>query len=104
MIDIQAQNFALTDAIRTHTEQKLEPINNHFGENISSIHVHLSDDNGPKGGDDKRCLIHIELQKLPAVIIEDTEEDLYAAIDNCCHRAERAVKKSVEKKQTLERK
>ncbi len=103
MIDIQAQNFSLTEGIKTHIEQKLEPINQHFGEYINTIHVHVSDQNGPKGGDDKHCLIHIELNKLPTVIIEDNEEDLYTAIDNCCHRAERAVRKSVEKKQTLER-
>jgi len=103
MIDIQAQNFSLTEGIKTHIEEKLEPINQHFGEHISNIHVHISDDNGPKGGDDKRCLLHIELLKLPTVIIEDNEEDLYTAIDNCCHRAERAVRKAIEKKLSRER-
>lgn len=101
MIDIQAQNFSLTDAIKDHTETKLEILNNHYGEYISSIHVHLSDEHGPK--DEKHCLLHVELQKLPTVVIEDTEENLYVAIDNCVHRAERAVRKTVEKKQSQAR-
>ena len=104
MIDIQAQNFSLTDAIKSHIEQKLEPMHSHFGDRIINTHVHLSDENGPKGGPDKHCLIRVELQKLPTVVIEGTEENLYASIDNCCHRAERAVRKTLERKQTLARK
>ncbi len=104
MIDIQAQNFTLTDAIKSHIEHKLEAMIHHFGDRIINVHVHLSDVNGPKGGDDKHCLVHVELQKLPTVITEDSEENLYAAIDNCCHRAERAVRKTLERKQTLARK
>ena len=102
-IDIQTQSFSLTDAIREHVEQRLEAMIHHFGERILNIHVHLSDVNGTKGGEDKHCLLHIELQKLPTVIIEDTKENLYNAIDNTIHRAERAVRKTLERKQTLSR-
>ena len=104
MIDIQSQNFSVTEAIKTHTEEKLEPMIHHYGDRIINVHVHLSDENGPKGGETKHCLIHVELQKMPTVVIEDSEENLYAAIDNCCHRAERAVRKAMEKRQTLSRK
>ncbi len=104
MIDVQAQNFSLTDAIKSYTEQKLEAMIHHYGDRIINVHVHLSDENGPKGGNDKHCLIHVELHKLPTVIIEDSEENLYSAIDNCCHRAERTVRKTLERKQTLSRK
>lgn len=104
MIDIQVQNFSLTEAIETHIKQKLESMHHHFGDRISSTHLHLSDVNGPKGGVNKKCLIHVELQKLPTVIVEDTQENLYAAIDNSCSSAERAVRKALERQQTLARK
>ena len=104
MIDIQSQNFSITEAIKSHTEEKLEPMIHHYGDRIINVHVHLSDENGPKGGETKHCLIHVEMQKMPTVVIEDSEESLYAAIDNCCHRAERSVRKAMEKKQTLSRK
>ena len=48
--------------------------------------------------------MHVELEKMPTVVVEDSEENLYATIDNCCHRAERAVRKAMERKQTLARK
>ncbi|MGK0270334.1 MAG: putative sigma-54 modulation protein [Cocleimonas sp.] len=104
MIDIQVQHFSLTEAMETHIKQKLEPMHNNFGDRILSTHVHLSDVNGPKGGENKKCLIHVELQKLPTVVVEDTQENLYTSIDNCCHSAERAVRKSLERQQTLARK
>lgn len=103
MIDVQARNFSLTDAINSHTRQKLESMLHHFGDKILKVIVHLSDDNGPKGGIDKHCHIHVEMKKLPTVVIEDSEENLYTAIDNATHRAERAVRKSVEKVQTKAR-
>ena len=104
MIDIQVQNFTLTEAMETHIKQKLEPMNNNFDDRILSTHVHLSDVNGPKGGESKKCLIHVELEKLPTVVVEDTEERLFIAIDSCCNSAERAVRKSLERQQTLARK
>lgn len=103
MIDIQARNFTLTDAINSYTQKKLEPMLHHYGDKILKTIVHLSDDNGPKGGVDKHCHIHVEMKKLPTVVIEDSEENLYAAIDNATHRAERAVRKMLEKKQTKAR-
>ena len=104
MIDIQVQHFSLTEAMENHIKQKLSPMHQHFGDRILSAHVHLSDVNGPKGGENKKCLIHVELQKLPTVIVEDTQDNLYTSIDNCCHSAERAVRKSLERQQTLARK
>lgn len=103
MIDIQARNFTLTDAIEIHTRQKLEHMLHNFGDRILKVTVHMSDDNGSKGGIDKHCHIHVNMKKLPTVVIEDSEENLYTAIDNATHRAERAVRKTIEKVQTKAR-
>ena len=103
MIEVQARNFTLTDAIEEHTKEKLGSMLHHYGDRILKVVVHLSDENGPKGGKDKHSHIHVEMKKLPTVVIEDSEENLYTAIDNSCHRAERAVRKALERKQTLSR-
>ena len=103
MIDVQARNFTLTDAIENHTRSKLESMLHHYGDRILKVTIHMSDDNGPKGGIDKHCHIHVDMKKMPTVVIEDSEENLYAAIDLATHRAERAVRKSIEKAQTKAR-
>ena len=53
--------------------------------------VRLSDINGPRGGEDKCCHIQVALAHLPDVVIEDTEADLYAAIDRAADRAAHTV-------------
>ena len=59
--------------------------------------MRLSDINGPRGGRDKRCRIQVPFAGKPNVVIEDTESDLYVAIDRAAERAERAVVRRLER-------
>ena len=86
-IDIQAHGFTLTDGIHEYVLKRLAYSLNHGDENIMRVKVRLSDINGPRGGEDKRCLIGVRLKGTPEVIIEDTESDLYVAIDHATERA-----------------
>jgi ribosome-associated translation inhibitor RaiA len=63
---------------------------------MRKLHVSLSDINGPRGGRDKRCKIQVQLAGGKDVLIEDTEADLYHAIDRAAERADRAVVRRVE--------
>ena len=53
--------------------------------------VRLSDINGPRGGRDKRCRLHLVMPGRANVVIEDTRADLYTAIDCAADRAARTV-------------
>ena len=90
-IDIQARNFLLTDAIRSHIERRLGFALSSRDEHIQRVMVRLSDINGPRGGADKCCHIQVVLIRLADVVIEDTEVDLYNAIDRAADRASRTV-------------
>jgi len=90
-IDIQARNFSLTNALRGHVERRLGFALSSKDDHIMRIKVRLSDINGPRGGADKCCHIQVVLPHLPDVVIEDTETDLYTAIDRATDRAGRTV-------------
>lgn len=90
-IDIQARNFSLTKPLRGHVERRIGFALSTRDEHILRIVVRLSDINGPRGGADKCCHIQVVLPHLPDVVIEDTEVDLYAAIDRAADRAGRTV-------------
>lgn len=60
---------------------------------IKRIKVVLSDINGPKGGNDKRCLIVLRLKKQPDIVIDSLDTRLQSAIDSASERAARAVVK-----------
>jgi putative sigma-54 modulation protein len=90
-IDIQARNFPLSSALLGHVERRLRFALSSRDEHIQRIKVRLSDINGPRGGADKCCHIQVILPQLADVVIEDTEADLYAAIDRAADRAGRTV-------------
>ena len=90
-INIQSHNFPLTRALRGHVERRLGFALSTRNDHIQKVMVHLSDINGPRGGEDKCCRIMIILPHLQDVVIEDTKANLYCAIDHAADRAGRTV-------------
>jgi len=100
-IDIQARRFTLTNALRSHVERRLRLALTCCVNHIQRIVMRLSDINGPRGGVDKHCHIQVVLAGLPDVIIEDTEADMYVAINRATDRAGRTLVRRVNRQQTL---
>ncbi|HBH36196.1 MAG TPA: 30S ribosomal protein S30 [Gammaproteobacteria bacterium] len=100
-IDIQARDFSLTDALRSHAERRLHFALGCCDDHIQRIEMRLSDINGPRGGADKRCHLLVVLAGLPDVVIEDIEANLYVAIDRASDRAGRTVVRKIECQQSL---
>lgn len=90
-MDIQSQGFSLTEGLREYVMKRLAYALSHGGMSITRVIVRLSDINGPRGGDDKRCLVEVRLKSASSVVIEDTEADLYVAIDRAAERAGRTL-------------
>lgn len=90
-IHIRAQGFELTDRLREHTERRLRFALGWADDRLRQVSICLSDENGPRGGEDKRCRIQIAFPGAPNVVIDDTEADLYVAIDRAADRAGRSV-------------
>jgi ribosome-associated translation inhibitor RaiA len=89
LIDIKASDFPLTEALRNHADRRLRSALTCCGQHIRRVTMRLSDVNGPRGGADKRCRLRVALAGLPDVVVEDTQADLYTAIDRATDRAGR---------------
>jgi putative sigma-54 modulation protein len=100
-IAIHARNFDLTDALGSYTERRLRFALTSADNYVQRIVVRLSDINGPKGGDDKRCHVQVMLADLPDVVVEDIEADHYFAIDRAVDRAARTVMRKITRRQKL---
>lgn len=96
-INIQARGFELTDDLREHIERRLQFALGWANDHLRQVSVHLSDENGPRGGKDKRCRIQIGFPGAPSVVIEDTEADVYVAIDRAADRTGRSVARRLER-------
>ena len=68
-----------------------------FATQMERVEVRFSDENGPKGGVDRHCLVHLLLSSLPPIVVEDRGETDRVAFDLAAGRAERALKHSLNK-------
>lgn len=90
-IAIQARDFALTDGLREHIERRLQFAFGWADDQLGQVSVHLFDENGPRGNKNKCCQIRIDFPGAQDIAIEDTEADVYVAIDRAAGRAGRSV-------------
>jgi len=100
---IQANGLAITGALRAYIEHRLVTALGWARDHMHKLIVSVSDVNGPRGGVDKRCKIQVQLGGKRDVIIEDTEADLYAAIDRAADRADRALVRQVGRRRDFSR-
>lgn len=92
-LDIKARGFELTGSLRDYVRKRVACNLTYGDASVIEVSVRLSDVNGPRGGEDKRCHIALRVKGLPRIVIEDTEADLYVAIDRAAERAGRTLQR-----------
>lgn len=92
-IDVQTRGFQLTRALEQAVRKHLGNAIGGRDAHIRSLQVRLLDINGPRGGADKRCRVHIGLPRLRDVIVETTDTDMYKAIAQASARAGGALER-----------
>jgi putative sigma-54 modulation protein len=88
---IIAKGVKLSQTLREYVVRRLRFALNRTQQNIQCITVRINDQNGPKGGVDKRCQIHLTLPGLPTIVVTEKAADIAAAVDQAAHRAAMAV-------------
>ncbi|WP_309674936.1 ribosome hibernation-promoting factor, HPF/YfiA family [Pseudomonas sp.] len=91
-IDIQTRGITLTEELRAHVVRRLQFALSRFQNQTLLITVCLSDVSGNRG-EDHRCYLKIRAEGCPDVSIEDTEADLYVAINRAVERAGRMLER-----------
>lgn len=102
-IDMQARHFSLTKALRNHIKRRLGFALSAGNDQIQRVLVRLSYIHGPKGGADKCCKIQLVLPCLPDIVIEDTEANLYVAVDRAANRAGRTLRRRLTRRRDKHR-
>jgi ribosomal subunit interface protein len=102
-INIHAQGFDTTEAIKVFVQDELNLAFDRFRDQVVSIDVFMKDINGPKGGIDKQALIRVRLRNRQRIALETTSENLYGAIKTGIRKSKRAVRRSLRKSQHIDR-
>lgn len=93
-IHLQSHGFALTDSLDRHARRRLHFAFDRLADPIEALTVRLAHEHG---GRTSRCRVQVQLRGRPDVLVEETRNDLYAAIDRAAERAAGAVARSVER-------
>ena len=99
MLSIQSRGFTLTTALKQRVRERIGLILGNMGHPVMNVDVRLSDINGPRGGIDKKCQIHIRLSGYQSVTVTDIQHDMYYAIDRAASRATRTMRRRLAQNQ-----
>lgn len=96
-IDIQLRSDQITGLLLERVAQRAQRLLAHVRDHVRKVTVRLFDVNRPNGGQDKRCVVQVKLNRLPEVTTEETHENFRLAIDRALIRAGRAAKRRLER-------
>jgi len=87
-----SHNVAGSEQLDEYVRSTVEAVLGRFGEQITRVEVHLSDDNADKSnGDDKRCLMEARPAGMQPVVVTHVAASLDDAVDGAVERLERLL-------------
>jgi putative sigma-54 modulation protein len=94
-LDIRTQDLELHPNLREHANRRITFALSRFNNRLTRLHMRLVDENGPRGGVDKRCVLQIGLSGMPDIVITETAENVFTAIDRAAGRAGRTLARKI---------
>ncbi|MEX2213958.1 MAG: ribosome-associated translation inhibitor RaiA [Phycisphaeraceae bacterium] len=97
LIQINGAEIHSTEAINDHVNKTVNHSLHLWERQVTRVEIHLHDDNGSKGGVDKRCIMEVRLAGFQPLAVEEVDEDMYNAITKAGSKLERAVRHKIER-------
>lgn len=85
------RNIELTDAIKSHVEEKFERLEHHY-DFIKEIHVFLSVDKNPRIKENQHAEATVHVNR-GVVRVEEASENMYASIDQLVDKVDRVLRR-----------
>ena len=96
-IQIAKCEVDVTDVLRDHVERRLALALSRFADQIGRVIVRFSHADGDANGAHKRCQIEVALRPR-RLDVEDTDVDLFAAVNHATDRASRSVSRALDQR------
>jgi putative sigma-54 modulation protein len=100
-LDIRIQKVDLPKEVNRYIERRLRFCLGRFETRIHRVTVRIFDVNGPRGGADKRCRITLGLIPSGALLVQEVNADLFAAIDRAAERLGQALARKLHRARDL---
>jgi putative sigma-54 modulation protein len=93
-IEIRHTNLDVSDALKSHVQHKVALALRRFRDRIADVAVRIVDENGPRGGIDKRCRIVVESAGGRQIVVQGNAADAYDAVTYAATRLDVQVKRA----------
>lgn len=102
-IELRWDGIAADESLRSHIQRRLGMALGRFQDRIQWARVWLKDVNGPRGGDDKACLVQLRVKGGSDIILQERELDALSAFDRAAGRVVQALKRQLGKRRRIGR-
>ena len=96
-LEIRNLNGAVDADLHDWVHERLGRQLGKYATQVERVEVRFGDENGPKGGVDRNCMVHIVLSALAPVVVEMRAAEDREAFDLAAGRAERALRRTMQK-------
>ena len=90
-VDVQGSHGETDGGYRRWIESRVRQAFAHVDRRIDRIAVHLSDVHGPCGDIDKRCVVHVCLERGLEAVVQERDPDIRALLDRVIARSRHVV-------------
>lgn len=97
-IVVRARQVELSAAQRDQMIRRAQFALSRLSLEIRDVEIVVTDVNGPRGGDDKRCQVRIRGPRLRPIVVEQTGADAVATVSDAVERAGRATLRTLERR------
>lgn len=102
-IDIQAQHMNMNEHLEAYIQKRLDFSAQKLRDHVSTLSIRFSHVKNAKKGCNKRCKIIATLPCMSEIVIDDTQENFYAATDQAIRRLKRSLSSKIGRRQKLEK-
>lgn len=95
-------NIEGREELASHVKSVVEDALSRFRDRLTRVEVHLSDQNGDKGGqDDKRCMMEARLEGRQPTAVTHQAASLDDAVDGAANKLKRSLESTLERLQDM---
>lgn len=102
-IHVRSKQVTIDDDVRDYIERRFQLGLGRYSSRIFRVSVQIIDMNGPRGGADKACRVEVKFRSFGGVFVENTDSNLYSAVDRAADKAGRAVARVISRAKDLNR-
>lgn len=95
VVEIRSREITPTSAMRDFVNRRAASMLGRYRQELRAATLHVRDINGPRGGNDKQCVLAIAGRHDGSFVVEATEASFYSAVDQVMKRAGQALRRKI---------